>query len=199
MSLVKSKSRKTSPVIMELTIGRGEPSMQLCITSGKVKMLYGNEGSVARSVSRAHCKLTITDTGNIILENLKPENVTFVNGMAIVSKRINGNENVALGGDRYPLNWEYVNDFIQKVKDSAPKKCDLRPLKQVYETYHNATILLNKNERLFNSLGRGIPILTITGSVLGAMLGGQKVLIFSIIELVNFARSNITAACPRRS
>ena len=42
---------------------------------------------------------------------------------------------------------------------------------------------LNSDERKFNALSRGIPILTI-GSTFGAVFGGQKLLILSVIAFI---------------
>ena len=76
---------------IEVLIGR-EPNkgcLQLSLKYNDVQKnaLLGGEQSVPKSVSRclpnestAHCKLFFDPNGKIYIRNIKPENVTFVNG-----------------------------------------------------------------------------------------------------------------------
>lgn len=66
--------------------------------------------AVPASVSRclpgagvAHACISVDEKGVLTLENLKSQNVTFVNGKEIVSKRVTVNTDVQLGRDRYSV------------------------------------------------------------------------------------------------
>lgn len=72
----------------ELILGRESGASRLHIVMNGKDCVYGAAGSVPRTVSRQHCKLTVEDDGSYTLVNLKPENKTYVNGLAIASKRI---------------------------------------------------------------------------------------------------------------
>ena len=73
---------------MELIIGRDASTSQLRITMGQQSKTFGVAGSVPMTVSRQHCSLTINPDGSYRITNLKPQNVTFVNGVEIMAKTI---------------------------------------------------------------------------------------------------------------
>ena len=82
----------------------------------------GQINSVPNSVSRckpaegvAHCQIEVDQAGNMTLTNLKVQNVTFVNGAEIMSKRINTASTVALGKDRFGINVTEVLNTAQKI------------------------------------------------------------------------------------
>lgn len=113
----------------EIFVGRENGSNQLLVyltINGKVTAFHiGNVGSVPKSVSRAnpnqnkaHLSIKIENNGNIVLTNLKPQNVTFVNGSEIVSKRISENDNIQLGADRYILPLNQILDTTSKLTTS---------------------------------------------------------------------------------
>lgn len=64
------------------------------LETGKAAAI-GSPGCVPNSVSRckpadgvAHVKITIDQSENMVLTNMKPQNVTFINGTEIVSKHV---------------------------------------------------------------------------------------------------------------
>ena len=72
---------------MEIIIGREEGVRRLhCIVEGR-EFNVGQAGSVPLSVSRRHCKISVNGS-NISIENIKAQNVTFVDGNQIYSKVI---------------------------------------------------------------------------------------------------------------
>lgn len=75
---------------MELIIGREAGASRLRISINNQDRFWGNANSVPKSVSRQHCKVVTDDKGGYIITNLKPENVTYVNGVQIESKHISG-------------------------------------------------------------------------------------------------------------
>ena len=86
---------------MELIIGREAGASRLRISINNQDRFWGNANSVPKSVSRQHCKVVTDDKGGYIITNLKPENVTYVNGVQIESKHISGKDRIELGADRY--------------------------------------------------------------------------------------------------
>ena len=85
---------------MEIIIGREEGARRLhCIVGGR-EFNIGQAGAVPLSVSRRHCKISVNGS-NISIENIKAQNVTFVDGNQIVSKGITSNSRVQLGEERF--------------------------------------------------------------------------------------------------
>ncbi len=169
---------------MNITIGRDSNTNQLRLSSGKVTANYGLNNTVSPYVSREHCRITIDDdSGQMTISNLNPDNLTYVNKVAVETKIIQGDESVELGYERYPLTWTHIYEFMEKVMAQMPKKADIRPLKAVWEEYHRKEMKLRSDEKLFNAIRGGIPILTI-GSGIAAFYGGSRLVLPSIIALV---------------
>lgn len=71
-------------------------------------MAIGVPGEVPDSVSRckaaqgvAHARVNVNDSGIIRVTNLKPQNVTFVGGAEIATKRVGPDSFIELGKDKY--------------------------------------------------------------------------------------------------
>lgn len=121
---------------MELIIGR-ESSTAMSIgqrlhvvTSQKKEFFIGNEGSVPNTVSRQHCKLTVDDSGDMTLTNIKPTNITYVNGQEIYQKTISKGDRIELGSDRFALDLQTLLDSIE-----LPQTYDISHLKAIWEEY----------------------------------------------------------------
>ena len=144
-------------------------------TNGQTKVTaIGNINSVPNCVSRckptegvAHCQITIDSNGDMTLTNLKPQNVTFVNGTEIVSKRISLESHVALGKDRYIINLYALLSTVTQivgtsnpVNPSNPNKPastprSIRHLERVWNDYDKALYDLQirqKKDGIFRSL-----------------------------------------------
>lgn len=133
---------------MEIIIGREEGMRRLhCNANGK-EFNVGQAGSVPTSVSRQHCKLTI-DGDKLTIENLKPQNITYVDGNQIFSKAINLNSNVQLGAEKFPLPLKVI---VASVQAAAPKQpaapapeFSLLPLKKVWEEYDRRKLQIQED------------------------------------------------------
>lgn len=124
----------------------GQGRLLLAIVGGKTAVI-GSPNSVPNSVSRcrvaegvAHAKINVDQNGNIILTNMKPQNVTFVNGSEIVSKRILLNNIVELGKDRFKINLPVIIETAKKILGSVtppppPPVFNIKHLKKVWEDY----------------------------------------------------------------
>ena len=136
-------------------------------------MAVGEVGSVPGSVSRCnpsegigHCEIRINEEGTMVLVNLKPHNVTYVNGTEIVSKKITSDSVVELGLDKYVLDLSLVlkaAETIAREEESAVEDKQEKPLKKgkikdeqvysiihlkdVWDKYHNDLLTLQKKQK----------------------------------------------------
>lgn len=122
----------------------GQGRLLVAVVGGKTAAI-GSSGSVPNSVSRckvaegvAHAKIVVAQNGDMVLTNMKAQNVTFVNGSEIVSKRILPSNTVELGKDRFNINLSMVIETAKKLVGVIPepkKKFNISHLKRVWETY----------------------------------------------------------------
>ena len=107
-----------------ILIGK-EPSQGrlLVAIQGNVKSsAIGQAGCVPACVSRckpaegiAHAKITVETDGKMILTNMKSQNVTYVNGAEIASKRVSVENTIELGKDRFSVNLPMVIEAAKKI------------------------------------------------------------------------------------
>jgi len=175
----------------KIVIGRDGATRQLKITVGQQSQSIGQAGSVPMSVSREHCRITAVD-GNCIIENLNPNNVTYINGTPVQKKHITENDTIALGAERYPLSWSCISQLL-------PKVADIRGLKAVWDEYDKTLLQLQIDERKFNAW-RGItPIISFSALLLGFFTGrenpwlwvlyGSAILLSVVFLVVSYRKS----------
>ena len=138
---------------MEIIIGRDAKTSQLDIKIGQQTIRLGAPGSVPQTVSRQHCRIATTP-GGYAVENLKAENMTCINGMAIERKTMRPTDTLTLGPDRYTVDLRAVLAAIDKL---TPKTADIRPLRKVWDD-HEQYIL---NTKIKN--GKFVALSTTTG------------------------------------
>lgn len=105
---------------------------------GKMKQLVIDSNVVIpNSISRcnaaqrvAHCRVDIDANGELTIHNLKDANVTYVDGVAVISKHITAQSKVGLGKDCFAID---VNSILTSIKSALG--VDIRPLKQVWDEY----------------------------------------------------------------
>lgn len=157
---------------MELLSGKiilvgKEPSegrLQIAIVGSGRAAVIGQPGSVPGSVSRckiaegvAHLKIEIDEVGHLTLTNMKPQNVTYVNGSEIVSKHLSTTDAVIeLGKDHFPIDLSLVLNTAEKLVDGTPSssKKPSRPEAFSTERQGNQTPVYNIShlELVWNSL-----------------------------------------------
>lgn len=127
---------------MEIIIGREEGARRLhCIVGGR-EFNIGQAGAVPLSVSRRHCKISVNGS-NISIENIKAQNVTFVDGNQVVSKGITSNSRVQLGEERFLVPLQQILQLagVSAANGVDPQKeaptFSLKPMKAVWEEYDN--------------------------------------------------------------
>ena len=147
---------------MEIIIGRNENSSTLLLTvDGKEQQ---TSVSVPSSVDPQHCKIVV-DNGQILLRNIDINNYTYVNGQAVESKKISPNDKIALGPDRFLLDWSVLKLYMP---------VDISHLKQVWEEYEHENISLQIAERKFNTLRSATGIFTMVAIALSIATGGRS-------------------------
>lgn len=161
-----------------ILIGKEAAEGRLCVAVGsdgapaKVAVL-GLPGSVPACVSRcmpaagvAHARLTVDDAGNMTLSNLKSQNVTFVNGCEIVSKKVTPAMTVELGIDRYRVDLSAVLAAAGRIAGvAAPPKpgerrFNIAHLERVWSDYHSGLKALRERQKRVNLVRTGCGIFT---------------------------------------
>lgn len=111
----------------------------LVAVQGKAAAI-GSPGCVPNCVSRckptenvAHAKIAIDQNGNITLTNMKDQNVTFVNGSEIASKRINQSGTVELGKDRFSVSVPLILEIAKQIVGGM--KFNITHLSGVWDRY----------------------------------------------------------------
>ena len=149
---------------MEIIVGRDQTTRQLSIVmDGKCK-LYGLPNSVPMDISRNHVSLQPLGNGTWQVKNLKEQNVTFVNGIAIESKTVSEKDKIELGNSHYLLSWNALSE--PKVET-----VDIRPLKSIWEEYDNQRIQNQIAERRFNAARSATGIITMLAIACSFILG----------------------------
>lgn len=187
-----------------ILIGKDSATGRLLISTvidGKRRsVVIGDAGSVPGSVSRclpaegvAHCKITVGADGVMVLTNLKSRNVTYVNDMEIVSKRITPDSHIALGCDRYALDLAGVIAAVSRLSASSPQaqasdaasrqqskaEYSIKGLKPVWEEYHNELKQMRIRQKNIGLLS-GVPM---AFSMFGGLIAGvvPDIRIFALI------------------
>ncbi len=168
-----------------LLIGKAPGQSKLCIgvlAEGNPKVaMVSTPTPVPNSVSRckpaegvAHCKIVIDLSGNIVITNLKPANVTYVDGMEIVSKKITTSSSVSLGKDKYPLDLAIVFGTAIRLESGAKagqasrqapaqgpqKSYDITHLEKVWDDFRAKNKKLLENSKRVNLIRSGCGIFT---------------------------------------
>lgn len=129
---------------MEIILGRDAATNRIkAVCNGQVKY-YGSQGSVPNDVSREHCSITINGL-NAVVRNIKATNVTYVNGVEILSKSVTENDRVELGPSRFVLP---IKDIL---KDNKEATCDIAKLQQIWNDYEQTLLEYQIAERKFNT------------------------------------------------
>lgn len=135
----------------------------------------GLPGSVPSTVSRcfaqegvAHMRLDISPNGTITITNLKPQNVTYVNGLDVTKKVINENCKIALGSGRFPIDLPEVLDTASKVVKAVEGSgtYNIKPLQKVWDDYETYVTKQKTANGRFAALASASGLFTIGSFVL---------------------------------
>lgn len=151
---------------MDVVLGRDPNSGRLKVSCNGKDMLLGEPGSVDNTVSRQHCQLNISETGDKTLINLNPDNETILNGQFIVRKKFVLDEKtvINLGFNNYVLNLKAVLKAI-----GYKETYSIGHLKKVIEDYRAMKLKMQIDERKQNALRGFTPVLGSLALILGFM------------------------------
>lgn len=122
------------------------------LNNGQLRNMFtiGAPMSLPASVSRCipqqgigHCKIDV-EGNNVTITNLKWQNVTYVNGIEITTKRIEVQSRVELGRDRYQLN---IAALMQASGISLVPEYSIYSLKAIWEDYDRQLLAMQVAER----------------------------------------------------
>lgn len=178
---------------MEIIIGREEGARRLhCITGGR-EFNVGQAGMVPLSVSRRHCKITVNG-GNITIENIKAQNVTYVDDNQIFSKSISPTSRVQLGEEKFLVPLQQILQMVGAAPTTtpAPQKevptYSLKPLERVWKEYDDRRMEIQNNAAKSANRQRLQGILSMLGMFIGFIPGiDQTVRIFIILAALTIA------------
>lgn len=156
--------------------------------NGQYKTAFlGQPGCVPGSVSRcllpqgvAHAKLEVAADGSMKLTNLKSQNVTFVNGAEIISKRVAPGVTVELGKDRFSVDLNLILSVASKVvgvetpkqKSASSQQAsgtaagtqggtfNIAHLERVWKDYHDGLNQLREKQKRINLIRSGCGLFT---------------------------------------
>lgn len=174
---------------MEIIIGREEGARRLHCVAGGREFNIGAAGSVPLSVSRQHCKLTVNGN-DITIENIKVQNITFVDGNQIVSKTISATSKVQLGEERFLIPLQQILQLATGGKMGGPDvpTFSLKPLKIVWEEYDRRKMEIQNDAAKSANKQRLQGILSMLGMCVGFIPGiDQTVRIVIIVAALAIA------------
>ncbi len=149
---------------MDIIIGRNPSTRQLCVITEGTQRNYGQANSVPMDVSRHHLSMKPAGNGKWIAKNLNDKNVTFVNGISIVSKTVSESDIIELGNSHYLFPWSAI-------QASQVEIVDIRPLKKIWEEYNEKRIGYQIAERKFNVARSAVGIITMLAIACGFLFG----------------------------
>lgn len=176
-----------------ILIGK-EPGLGRLLVSvmGKTAAIC-SPNSVPNSVSRckvaegvAHAKITVDQNGNMVLTNMKTQNVTYVNGSEIASKRVLPTSTVELGKDRFNINLPVVIETAKKILGSISggnggqegnggqpaknlKQYDISHLEHVWNDFHDKNMEIKQRQRQQALMSRIPMFFTMGGGAISAV------------------------------
>lgn len=164
--------------------------------------LIGDAGTVPNTVSRCipaqdigHCRLTIGEDSVMVLTNLKPQNVTYVDGMEIVSKRVTRDSHITLGPDKYVVSLARVLDAAEKLVGTpaggaAPSKevktYNISHLKRIWTEYSDRKVNMQIQERKINAISAVSGVISSAGLVCAFIPSLAEIRILSLVVVVLF-------------
>jgi cell division protein FtsL len=159
---------------MDIIIGREQGARRLHCVAGGREFNIGAAGSVPLSVSRQHCKLTVNGS-NITIENIKAQNITFVDGNQIFSKSISATSKVQLGEERFLIPLQQILQLatgapVGQQQPNVPTY-SLNPLKSVWEEYDDRKMEIQNNAAKSANRQRLQGILSMLGMCIGFIPG----------------------------
>lgn len=169
--------------MIELIIGResGVDNPRLAVEQNGKSFFWGTPGNVPKSVSRKHCQVIMNDDGQIIIEDITPNNFMYINGVDCKKKGgLLVSDTVELGPDRYRLDLEGIIKTL-----SSQQSFSIEPLKSIYDAYQKEKYDIQVQQGKLNALSALPGILSMTS--IGIAVFIDKARIIMIVVAAVFA------------
>lgn len=128
---------------MEIIIGREEGGSRLhCVAAGR-EFFLGQAGFLPESISIKHCKITV-DGNHISIENIKIQNITYVDGDQVQNKVLTVSSKVQLGAEKIAIPLRQILQLaIGKSNVAAVPTFSLNPMEAVWERYNEEMLQID--------------------------------------------------------
>lgn len=155
-----------------ILIGKEDGGNRLAVmVVGTGKPLIIDGSYVPASVSRlkikegiAHARIDIDNAGNMKLTNIKPQNITAVNGSEIATKQIKMGDSISLGRDYYQVDLHAV---IDKAKNSLDAILNIDHLYHIWNAHQERLQEIKDNQKRIQLMSRIPMFCTLGGGALG--------------------------------
>ena len=169
---------------MDIIIGREKDVRRLHCVVGNREFNVCPAGSVPMSVSKQHCKISVNG-GSITIENLKEQNVTFVDGNQVFCKSISATSKVQLGSERFLIPLQQILQLatgapIGPQQPEVPT-FSLKPLEKVWKEYENRKMEIQNAAAKSANNQRLQGILSLAGMCIGFIPGIDQTLRIIIV------------------
>lgn len=190
----------------ELIIGResGVERPRLAIQHEGNTIFMGKPGSVPKTVSRQHCRISIDNDFIISIEDLTVNNFMFINGTDCKRRRNVGlSDVIELGADRYRLPLEEVVKYF-----TTQRSYHIGQLKQVQNDYQIAREKMQIRQGRLNTLSTLPGVLSMGSGSLALFMGPetgsklrQPLLIAAVLFMIMFGviRWISAASTPKKN
>lgn len=151
----------------------GQGRLLIAIQGNEKSVAIGSLGSVPACVSRckpaegiAHAKIIVDQAGNMILTNMKSQNVTFVNGSEIASKRVSFNNTIELGKDKFKIDLPIIIETAKKLivmgtSKEPGKKFNISHLERVWNDLQTQKKAIQAKQKKINLVRSGCGLFTL--------------------------------------
>ena len=177
---------------MELIVGReaGTDKPRLAVTLNGNTSCLGSPGSVPKSVSRKHCKITIGDNSLMTVENLTVskenegvQNMVYIDGNEYVRRSgVSLDANVELGPDRYRLD---VRALLKTI--AIGQIYPIGYLEKVFNDYQQEKLDLQIRQGKLNAISALPGVLSMTSIGLAVFIPNARVVMIVIAAVFALA------------
>lgn len=166
----------------------GQGRLLVAISGSGKSAAIGTAGCVPSSVSRckpaegvAHAGVVIDANGQMVVKNLKPMNITYVNGRETASKRVESSDTIELGKDRFRVNLSLVLETAKKLAGGdntggggtagSKGSFNIAHLEVVWNDYHDELRDLREKQKRVNLIRTGCGVFTSCAFICIAIFG----------------------------
>ena len=189
--------------MMELVIGReaGTDKPRLAVTLNGKTVCLGTPGSVPKSVSRRHCRVTVGDDSRMTVENLTVstesegvQNIVYIDGNEYVRRGgVPLDASIELGPDHYRLD---IRVLLKAV--AAGQVYSIGRLEKVYEDYQQEKLDLQIRQGKLNAISAlpgvlsmtsiGLAVFIPTARMVMIVVAAVFALVFALIRYKNASK-----------